>query len=178
MRTARQMIIEYQKRAENSRRAQEAANKAYHAGLRDQSPAQYQDLLDAFWAACLHAWPSPDPQYLDRLNEGHHPDIERAIAFLEADPWFFRSGYLKQALLTRLKRVPLSRDQAQRLRAVLLNLIDTRDRHEFRYYCHLARALWTPEFEEALIGRMSADDPNIRRRATWMMRAAGRLRSA
>ena len=40
--------------------------------------------------------------------------VEDAITFLEADPIAFRTGYLKEELLDRLKVVELSDDQSRR----------------------------------------------------------------
>ena len=47
------------------------------------------------------------------------------MSFLEVDPYFFRSGYIKADLLRHLKRAPLTRSQEQRLRNVILARLST-----------------------------------------------------
>jgi hypothetical protein len=44
-------------------------------------------------------------------------EIETAISFLEADPYFFRSGYMKEEMWGRLKKAQLSPKQLSRLEA-------------------------------------------------------------
>ncbi len=165
------MINESQKRGEEARRAKEAVEAAWSAKLRDHEPAQYQDLLNILWGAQSRALPSCDPDFLTRLNDDQPLEIELAIAFLEADPWFFRSGYEKQAITHRLKRVRLDPSHQDRLRTVILRLVDTHDRREFRHYARLARAGWSADLEAALHNRLSSLDANIRRRAGWILAA-------
>jgi hypothetical protein len=55
----------------------------------------------------------------DRLVAGDLSTIEAALCFLELRPFFFRSGYIRTALLRKIKRAPLSAAQAGRLQALL-----------------------------------------------------------
>ena len=48
--------------------------------------------------------------------------VDVIIQFLEEDPIFFRSGYLKERIAQRLKRTELSDRQRRRLANVCLNL--------------------------------------------------------
>ncbi len=95
--------------------------------------------------------------------------METAIEFLEADPWFFRSGYIKAKLARFLKRVPLSKQQIDRLEKVLLKIVDERNTQEFRDYCRLARIIATPALREALKERLSDENIHRRLRAKWML---------
>lgn len=45
---------------------------------------------------------------------------DNAIAFVGADPWFFRSGYMKKVVWRCLKRIPLNKSQERSLEAVAL----------------------------------------------------------
>jgi hypothetical protein len=67
--------------------------------------------------------------------------VDEAIAYLERDPWEFRSGYAKAALLRRLKHVELSDPQVVRIERVLLHYVDVGLRWDFREACTLARRL-------------------------------------
>lgn len=152
--------------------AHEAVSEAYRARLRDSDPVRYNALLADFHAKLALALPSCGPDFLAGLAAGHADIVETAIAFLEADPWFFRSGYEKQRLIRHLKRARLSDVQRDRLGRVVLAVIDGRDREGFRHYCRLACGVWSPMLDEEVAARMGSDDPGIRRRATWVAEAA------
>jgi hypothetical protein len=76
---------------------------------------------------------------IDLLAKNDPDAIEYVIQFLEVDPRFFRSGYLKEVMATKLKRSSLSTSQKRRLQIVLL-------RHfqlpyftkEFKFYIKLS----------------------------------------
>jgi hypothetical protein len=107
-----------------------------------------------------------------RLLREHDSDaIEMAIRFLEADPWFFRSGYIKQELIAHLRRVRLTDNQQERLRTVILDRIEGEDRREFRRYCQLARLLETPAFREAVLSRVESRNTRVARHARWVLQA-------
>jgi hypothetical protein len=111
----------YRERDAKSRREWEQACDAFHS---------YVSTLDPFLERACE-----DERYADKDL------LEFAVCFLEVDPWFFRSGYLKQILLTRLKRSELGLQNKRRLRAVLLDAVDRRGTREFKYYCRLAAAI-------------------------------------
>lgn len=159
---------EYRRLGDIARRAHETVNSAFSSGVRDRDPARYDALLRAFHAATEAALPSGQPGFLRALATGSLGHIEAAIAFLEADPWFFRSGYEKQALIRHLKRARLDDDQKRRLAAVVVAAIDGRDRREFRHYGRLACAVWSDALDDAIAERMQSADPGIRRRAYWV----------
>lgn len=112
------------------------------------------------------------------LDEGlarvraHDPEaIELAIQFLELDPYFFRSGYIKAELLRRLKRAPLTKSQQQRLRNVILARLSGPDRRELRDYCRLAAALVTPGLHNDLRAMATSPDARTARHARWALAA-------
>ena len=103
--------------------------------------------LEAWKRACAecHAYSSRlDPFFNRACAEDSYRDrelIEFAICFLEVDPMFFRSGYLKQTVITRLKRSDLREGDRSRLRQVVWDAVDRRGTREFKYYCRLAVVL-------------------------------------
>jgi len=104
-----------------------------------------------------------------RLKEGNLAGLESAMKFLEADPWFYRSGYVKADLLRFINRVDLPKSALPRLRKIVLNAVNSRDRREFRKYCNLAKRIDGPEFQECLIKLLEDEDPAVRRRAAWVI---------
>ncbi len=77
--------------------------------------------------------------------------IEDAIRYLEADPWEFRSGYLKGHVLHHLANRELDQRQLLRLRPVLLRYCDVGWRFEFPKACRLARRVPIPGLRDALV---------------------------
>ena len=108
---------------------------------------------------------------LETLGQGSRADLEEVIHFLEADPGFKGSDVLKTIALRRLKYVPLEPDEVERLRRVVLNIVDRRDGSDFRDYCGLARHLMTPGFRREVEARTTSIDSAIARHAEWVISA-------
>jgi len=71
---------------------------------------------------------------------------ELAITYLEANPYFFRSGYIKEEIAHILKRAPLSQDQKERLYKVLLSSASDKDQRKWKAYCNLATVIANSDF--------------------------------
>jgi hypothetical protein len=105
------------------------------------------------------------------LAEGDPNAIETAVAFLESDPHFHRSGYIKADILRYLKRADLDERQKERLRRVVLDRVKGPDTREFRRYCRIATVLDTGWFRQSLIDQLENPDPVMKRHAEWVLRA-------
>src|SRR5690349_20480022 len=97
--------------------------------------AQVFEAVAEWRRAIEEAYP---PGFLDdyeRLRRHDPAGAETAIRFLEADPWFFRSGYAKSKLLRYLGQIELDESQRRRLSNVMIAAVRGRDSREFRDYC-------------------------------------------
>jgi hypothetical protein len=103
------------------------------------------------------------------LRHGDPVTIEAAVRFLEADPWFFGSGYAKQSVMRRLVQLDLTPEIRERLQNVVLVRIERNRGQGLRYYCRLARALDSPELRDALHALLDSTSVDIRRRAAWVL---------
>lgn len=170
----------WRRRGDAARLAHEAVNAAFLAYMRERDPDRYAELLANFRTKTAAALPSSAPDFMPGLANAHVRFIEAAIAFLEADPWFFRSGYEKQNIIRHLKRAPLTEEQRMRAARVVLAAIDGhaagvpegRDRVEFRHFGRLACGIWSDFLDEEVARRMQSDDRGVRRRAAWVAGAA------
>lgn len=117
-------------RAEEARLAVHEAWRQRNAS--PEASAQWLARIAEFRAVVTRAYPAGFWEAFDRLPTGDADAIEMATLFLEADPWFDRSGYVKAELIRRLKRLPLPSDIQERLRAVVLEVARMRDRREYR----------------------------------------------
>jgi hypothetical protein len=171
----------WRRRGEAARLAHEEVNAAFRAHVREREPDRYDALLADFREKTAAALPSTDPAFMPGLANGHarfvvpkarQRNVDVGIAFLEADPWFFRSGYEKQNIIRHLKRAALTEAQRMRLARVVLAAIDGRDRVEFRHFGRLACGIWSDFLDEQVAARMQSRDPGVRRRATWVAAAA------
>ncbi len=151
--------------------AHAAVHAAFRAGVKGKDPARYSALLDAFRAATAAAYPFDADKLRQRIDAGQKAALDTAIAFLVADPWFFRSGYYKASLIGSVKRAPLDANQRSALQHVVMHVIKARDRQEFRIYCRLAAAIGTPAFMDAVDSMTKDPDPAVRRRAVWVLAA-------
>lgn len=123
--------------------------------------------------AAFHSQVSVIDPYLQRACDAErYADkelIEFVVCFLEADPRFFRSGYLKQILITRLKRSDLGETVKRRLREVLIDAVNRRGGREFRYYCRLAVQVADEGLAAQLKQIVGQDDPARASRAAMML---------
>jgi hypothetical protein len=155
-----------------AREAYNAAWQVYKRHLNDpEARALYEEAVER-WHTALSVLYSPGfLEACDLVRGGDPAGLEPVIAFLEEDSHCFRSGYIKADLVRFITRLDLSPEHAARLRNVVLQIVDRRDGREFRHYCRLARKVRTPEFQEELSKRLLCRDPNVRRRARWVLQA-------
>jgi len=136
---------------------------------KSQDHATWKKCIDLFFRCLNEAYPTGFWQDFENLKKGDPSGLESAIRFLEADPWFFRSGYVKADLIRYVCRCSLMPDQAGRLREVVLNAIERRDRREFRQFANLAKAVQSDELKSEVAKRLLYEDEGVRRRARWVL---------
>jgi hypothetical protein len=106
------------------------------------------------------AFPGGIAREFELLKAGDPTAIEMAVRFLEADPWYFRSGYHKADFLRLLRKHALSDDQSSRLRDVILKRVRGRPVREVRSYCRFAPKVTNAAFESEVVS--IAQDSNGR----------------
>jgi hypothetical protein len=159
------------------------------ARLRELHDAIHRELPkrnDAWRRACAEfhrsydelAFPGGLERSLKELKIGDVYAVELAVTFLEVDAMFFRSGYIKEEIIQRLKNAELSPKQIRRLGQAILNVVDNRDSREFRRYCQLAKRVGTPELAPELHSRAKAGNTDVSRRAKWVLEAMESHRGA
>jgi hypothetical protein len=84
------------------------------------------------------------------------------LDFLEADPNFHRSGYMKEKLLTELKRRRLDPHEVGRLQQIILAVVQKDDhRREFLRYCRVAANVDDETFRSELEILEQSDAPHV-----------------
>lgn len=92
-----------------------------------------------------------------------------AFAYLAEDPLHFRSGFAKERLLQRIKRLDLTEDETAVLRRVLLQRVHGPGRREFRRYCRLLPRVADESLVATLVALSKSADPSIRARARFAL---------
>jgi hypothetical protein len=139
--------------------------------FRDRSPSANE----AWQRACeeFHSYESQLSPYLKRVfSDSDYKDqetIEFVISFLELDPRFFRSGYIKEEMLRKIGRAELNSKQTMRLRTVLLDAIQRRGGREFRRYCRVAAQISDDDIL-AELRSLSSEGDSAGSRAKMMLR--------
>ncbi len=122
----------------------------------------------------FHCYRSSIDEYFERdalarLAEGSPSHVEFAITFLELDPWFFRSGYIKEDFIHRLKRVDLDDMQRKRVLRILVDAVMSRGTREYKRYCRLAIVFATEHLVSELFSIRRLGEPGQRSRAKLML---------
>jgi hypothetical protein len=100
---------------------------------------------------------------LAAVRSGDRSGLEYAVRFLEADPWCFRSGYVKAQLIPLVAQFELDPAIRERLARTVLSVVDDpRPRREIRRYGILARSVATPALRQQLEQRLAAADRQVR----------------
>ncbi len=119
-------------------------------------------------AAIEAAYPIGFHQQLDRLQAGDREGLPLVLAFLEADPYVFGSGYAKERALRALKRITLTNGEVDRLRRIVIAAVEGPDQRTFHAYRRLAGHLDGQSLQDALTDRLSHPAERGRRHARWV----------
>ena len=104
-------------------------------------------------------------RFLAALASGEAEAKKCALTFLVYDPYYYRSGYMKAKLLVRLKHLPLTGDEAARMRGIVCKaILDRRPKCEFRYYARMLKNVGTPEFRRQIRALTVSDIPYLKDR--------------
>src|SRR5947209_20218434 len=107
--------------------------------LRDlRNSSEYHRVWEEYIAAVDAAYPPDfDEDFVRLRGRTDLKALETAVAFLEADPFFDRTGYMKEKLLRYVRGYQLTPAYVDRLQQVILNVVDDHYCREFREYCRL-----------------------------------------
>lgn len=120
---------------------------------RNQSPKDRKEWSDAADAWHSHIHPIDklwQTHFMADLRDSVPYAVEEAILYLEVDPWYHRSGYLKERLIRGLKAATLKNSERTRLLNVCWNAAAGKNRREFRNYCSLASVVGGSDLIELL----------------------------
>ena len=133
---------------------------------------QWQDACTDFHEACGDLFFPGGELAWEQFTDGSSPDVKCALAFLQADPWYHRSGYHKQVVWHRFKRIVLSREELQLLEGVALDYLGRRVRREFWYMARFVRLRGSTEFWQR-VEQMASDPVRSAQaiKATWLVLA-------
>ncbi|MBO9492339.1 hypothetical protein J7384_18400 [Endozoicomonas sp. G2_1] len=102
----------------------------------------------------FHSYVSPIDSFIDQIYESpildNQETLEFVLVFLEIDPIFFRSGYIKEDMIQKLKKTKLNADQLTRIHSILIDAVENRGQREFKRYCRLAKAVSSGAIIETL----------------------------
>jgi hypothetical protein len=98
---------------------------------------------------------------LDRLKRLDPLTVEMAVRFLEEDPWFHRSGYIKEVIVMRLKNALLTEPQRYRLASVVLRSMVKGSGRAARHLARLAPMVMSATFTNEMAVNAEADDAEI-----------------
>lgn len=163
-------------RAKVAREARQAVHAAFSkvVNRRDKEDPRTQRWLDAverFWHALAQVYPTHLQEVIDGRRDICEIDTVDVLDFLEADPIFHRSGYMKARLLAVIKKRDLNRDEFLRFQHVVLQIVRTRDCREFRQYCNAAARVDDARLRSELAEILASGDADQKRRARWMLDA-------
>jgi hypothetical protein len=178
-------IEEIQRNSEELRRLNARIHATYEA--RDKSDTLYAEWEEA--CAQFHrnkdrlAFPGGEAAF-EKVRTGDAKAVEAAIRFLVADPYHFRSGYMKQYLWRWLPRLKLSASKRKRLEDAALQYLNRRIGREFWQMVKAMRKLAGTRFWAQVSDATLSTDKAVARRATYVLaggadiHAAGRVRRA
>ena len=157
----RQIAESTSRLAELHRRFKEAVQQRSedYASARDLFLGRYDQL----------AFPGGLAKRLQELERQAPEAVEDAICFLEVDPWFHRSGYIKETILHRIKRCPLTAGLCERLMRCILRSVEGGSRRVFASYARVAGSHPSGVLQAAVESRLGSADPEVRRRASHVL---------
>jgi hypothetical protein len=171
------VILATSKRGRDVNEAQAEVHAAFKEVLNrndsaDPRTRRWLTAIEAFRAACARVYPGSLKEVDQGAKRASEIDTAEMLDFLEADPIFYRSGYMKQKLLTELKRRKLDQHEVERLQRIILAVVQKNDhRREFLRYCRAAANIDDGRFRAELSTLEQSVVPHISQRANWVLAA-------
>ena len=163
-------INRLRKRGDAAQQAKVEFNQLFAGeGLGKRDP-NYSSRLKNYKELTKIAFPENWPLLLDEINSQNEKAIEEALTFLEADPNFNNSGYIKQKIIRHLKRAQLDEAYKNRLALLVVGRINNAQALEFSAYGKLAIALKIPELDKQIMELSRSTDVAVAKRANWMLK--------
>jgi hypothetical protein len=135
-----------------------------------EATAAWREAAQAFHANYDRlAFPGGLAREFELLRNGDREAIELAVRYLEANPWYFRSGYHKAVILKFLKRHPLTQEQCARIREVILERVRGKPVREMRAYGRIAPRVTNEQFEAELLAINEKSHRDAARSAGWIL---------
>jgi hypothetical protein len=144
----------------------------------DDRPGHVEDALERFRLAVAAAWPPDFFKQLARCKRGNPAGLDDVLDFVEACPYFFRSGYILGMALRYISRPPRNTTQTERIQAIVIAGIGRRLRLPFRRLPSLALAVDSPGLRARLSLLTESPDELVRAGATETLRRLTQRRSA
>jgi hypothetical protein len=98
--------------------------------------------------------------------------MAEGLGFLAADPWCFRSGYLKADLMDAFANTPVPSDLVDRLQDIVLRRVTHPEPRLLRYAAHLSSNVWSDKLRERLEGLAVGADAALAERARAVIEGA------
>jgi hypothetical protein len=95
--------------------------------------------------------------------------VDRALSFLEDDPFFFRSGYARQRIARKLAGADMTEPQRVRTRRIVLAWVDGQLHPGRAGAARLAGAVADNEMRRALRARLRGDPEDVALRALYAL---------
>ena len=95
--------------------------------------------------------------------------IEASIAFLLADPYYFRSGYIKEYIWRHLPSCRLTEDQIEKIEYSASGYLERQIGREFWYMCRAINRIARKSFWSRLAGELDAYEPEKKARASYLL---------
>ena len=130
---------------------------------------QYEGSLEHFRTETDNVWKIIKHAF-EHLSEGGTEDMAAAFAYLKIKSRHFRSGYTKENLCRKLKKIKLTPEQKDILTEIILEQIEAAGR-EFKEYGHLIPLIKSPELEKQLRYYPDGDSPKVKSRIEWITKA-------
>ena len=89
--------------------------------------------------------------------------------YIEVDPQFYRSGYIMEKVLQRIKRLPLMAEEKAKVQALLLNRIRNKAQRNFRQICRLIPIIDGGGLKAIVAELAMSADPSVRYRAGFAL---------
>ncbi|WP_179102043.1 hypothetical protein [Sphingopyxis sp. KK2] len=168
--------FDYAKRARAVNEAQAAVNAAFEQVYRrsedDPATRRWTDAIALFNLACERAYPHPLREVVQGVTKVSDLESSDILDFLEADPMFFRSGYMKERLLREIKKRSLGIGDRSRLQTIIEEFVERADyRREFLDYCRAAVSVDDRHLRDRLYRLAHSDDDRVALRANRVLAA-------